>query len=208
MKHTIKERGVYCWVIIVFVMFCIHCYQIGQIPCGINVDEMGMGYDAWCLSNYGTDRYLNSFPVYLINFSGGQSALYAYLCAPFVYFLGISATVLRIPAVIFSFVTLFFSVRIADYIWGSKKVNLLVGLLYTVSPVFLMLSRVGLDCNLMLGMSTCFLYLLIRAVDTKRYRDFLNAGIAGGVLLYSYVLSHIVMPLFIVMVISYLFYVT
>ncbi len=207
MKHTIKERGVYCWVIIVFVMFCIHCYQIGQIPCGINVDEMGMGYDAWCLSNYGTDRYLNSFPVYLINFSGGQSALYAYLCAPFVYFLGISATVLRIPAVIFSFVTLFFSVRIADYIWGSKKVNLLVGLLYTVSPVFLMLSRVGLDCNLMLGMSTCFLYLLIRAVDTKRYRDFLNAGIAGGVLLYSYVLSHIVMPLFIVMVISYLFYV-
>ena len=46
MKHTIKERGVYCWVIIVFVMFCIHCYQIGQIPCGINVDEMGMGYDA------------------------------------------------------------------------------------------------------------------------------------------------------------------
>jgi len=203
----LKDKRIYGWIFIILVTVFIHCFRIGQIPCGINVDEMGMGYDAWCLSNYGTDRYLNSFPVYLINFSGGQSALYAYLCAPFVHFFGISAAVLRIPAVIFCFITLFFSVRIADLIWKNKNINLFVGILYMVSPVFLMLSRVGLDCNLMLGMSAMFVYLLLKAVDVGRYRDFLLAGIVGGLVLYSYVLSHMSMPLFIVLVMIYLLYI-
>ena len=207
MRKLFKRKEIYCWTVIVIVMTFIHCFRIGNLPCGINVDEMGMGYDAWCLSNYGTDRYLNSFPVYLINFSGGQSALYAYLCAPFVHLFGISATVLRIPAIIFSFITLFFSVQIANRIWNSKKVNLLVALLYTVFPVFLMLSRIGLDCNLMLGMSTMFLYFVLKAVDTGKYRDFFIAGLVGGVLLYSYVLSHMIMPLFVIFLVLYLIYV-
>lgn len=196
-----------CWAAIIAAMAFIHCFRIGSLPCGINVDEMGMGYDAWCLANYGTDRYMNSFPVYLINFSGGQSALYAYLCAPFVYLFGISAWVLRMPAVIFSFITLFFSVRIADYIWTDKNINLLTGFLYTIFPVFLMLSRIGLDCNLMLGMSAMFLYFVLRAVNTGKTRDFFIAGIAGGMLLYSYILSHIGMPVFVLCLAAYLIYI-
>ena len=105
-KEKVKEYSI--WGILIFVCIIMHVYRIGDLPYGIQCDEMGMGYDAWCLANYGTDRYLNSFPVYLINFSGGQSALYAYLCAPFVYFFGFSATVFRIPIVICSFVTIFF----------------------------------------------------------------------------------------------------
>ena len=136
MRKLLKRKETYCWTVIIIVMTFIHCFRIESLPCGINVDEMGMGYDAWCLANYGTDRYLNSFPVYLINFSGGQSALYAYLCAPLVYLFGISAAVLRIPAIVFAFITLFFSVKIAKYIWNSQKVNLLVGLLYTVFRFF------------------------------------------------------------------------
>lgn len=70
-----------------------------------------------------------------------------------------------------------------------------------------MLSRIGLDCNLMLGMSAMFLYLLIKAVDSGKYQDYFVAGIAGGLLLYSYVLSHMAMPLFILLVMLYLLYV-
>ena len=160
-----KKKYNMCWIALITVMAFIHCFRIGSIPYGINVDEMGMGYDAWCLANFGTDRYLKTFPVYLINFGGGQSALYAYLCAPFVYIFGISAVTLRIPAIIFAFMTLFFSVKIADCIWNDKRMNLLVGLIYTMSPVFLMLSRIGLDCNLMLGMATMYIYFLIKTIN-------------------------------------------
>lgn len=206
MKDFFKKKENLCWLGIISVTLFIHCFRIGDIPYGINVDEMGMGYDAWCLSHYGTDRYLNSFPIYLINFSGGQSALYAYLCAPFVYLFGVSAAVLRIPAVLFSFITFFFAIRITDFLWHNKKINMLTGFLYAIFPVFLLLSRIGLDCNLMLGMSAIFIYCLIKAINTGRYRDFVLAGLAGGGILYSYVLSHMLLPLFLLLLISYLLY--
>jgi hypothetical protein len=182
----------------------MHCYKIGEIPYGLNVDEAGMGYDSWCLANWGVDRYLNSYPVYLINFAGGQSALYAYVCMPFVYLWGINTVTVRIPAVIASFLTLFFLVLIAKRIWNNKAVCLILAMIYTVSPVFTMLFRIGLDCNLMLCVSTIFLYSLIVAIDNQKKVSFIVAGIAGGVVLYSYVLSHIVMPLFLIFVIIYL----
>jgi len=56
----------------------------------------------------------------------------------------------------------------------------------------------------MLGMSAMFLYLLIRAVRNGKDRDFFLAGIVGGLLLYSYVLSHMVMPLFLFLLVIYL----
>lgn len=206
-EEYIKTIKNWCsWFAIIIVFTFIHCFRIGSIPYGINVDEMGMGYDAWCLSMFGTDRYLNSFPVYLINFSGGQSALYAYLCAPLVKAFGISATVLRIPAIIFSFVTLFFAVKIANFLWNDTRMNLLVGFLYMIFPVFLMLSRIGLDCNLMLGMSAAFLYFILNAVERQRNQDYLLAGVSGGLLLYSYVISHMVLPVFLLLLVIILIF--
>lgn len=199
-----KKYYYFGWTVILITMIFMHCFRLGDIPYGINVDEMGMGYDAWCLSHFGTDRYLNSFPVYLINFSGGQSALYAYLCAPFVYFFGISATVLRIPAAIFSFITLIFLVKIVNLLFENSYLNLLTGAIYVISPVFTMLSRIGLDCNLMLGMSAVFMYFFIKACKTGMKRDNILSGIFGGILLYSYVLSHIAMPAFLLLAIIYM----
>lgn len=199
-----KKYYYFSLAVILIIMIFMHLFRLGDIPYGINVDEMGMGYDAWCLSHFGTDRYLNSFPVYLINFSGGQSALYAYLCAPFVYFFGISATVLRIPAAIFSFITLIFLVKTVNLLFESKYLNLITGIIYTISPVFVMLSRIGLDCNLMLGMSAMFLYCFMKACKSERKRDYVITGITGGILLYSYVLSHMVMSVFLIVSIIYM----
>ncbi len=192
------------WGALAVVFLFIHCYKLGEIPYGINVDEMGMAYDAWCLSHYGTDRYLNSFPVYLTNYGGGQSALYAYLCAPFVYVLGITTVAIRIPAVLFSVLTLVYLVKTADLIWHNKLFNYLVALFYTIAPVFLFLARIGLDCNLMLGAMTVFLYYFLKAVKNGQNRDFVLAGIFGGMVLYTYVLSHLMIPVFLIITFCYL----
>ena len=45
---------------------------LGKIPIGINVDEAGTMYDAYTIANYGTDRFGNAYPVYFINYGGGQ----------------------------------------------------------------------------------------------------------------------------------------
>ena len=67
-------------ILVCFAVFT-RLYKIEELLNGLHVDEVGMGYDAFCIANYGVDRYLHHFPVYMINFGGGQSALYTYLAA-------------------------------------------------------------------------------------------------------------------------------
>ena len=81
-------------------------YKIEELLNGLHVDEVGMGYDAFCIANYGVDRYLHHFPVYMINFGGGQSALYTYLAAIIVKILGLNTLAIRLPGVILSFISI------------------------------------------------------------------------------------------------------
>ena len=63
-----------CLIKTIYFLFCfilaviVRTYKISDIPFGIHLDEAGMCYDAWSLQKYHVDRWLNSFPVYLINF--------------------------------------------------------------------------------------------------------------------------------------------
>lgn len=203
-KHQQKSYYI-ATVLLGLICIFMHIYCLGSIPYGIHCDEMGMGYDAWCLANFGIDRYQNSFPVYLINFSGGQSALYAYLCMPFVKLFGFTTWAFRAPIAIFALITVFFAWKLTSLIWPKQKwMKVIVLGIYTICPVFTMLHRIGLDCNLMLGMGTVFLYLLVKAINTGTARAYIKAGIVAGVLLYTYVLSHVALPIFLVCVIAYL----
>ena len=61
-----------------------------------------MAYDAFCLSKFMVDRALNKFPVYFVNFGGGQSILYGYVTAIFIKLYGFNLISIRITAVIFN----------------------------------------------------------------------------------------------------------
>ena len=193
------------YFVLIGSMIFVHTFRLGDIPYGINVDEMGMGYDSWCLAHFGVDRYLNSFPLYLINFSGGQSSLYAYLCIPFIKLLGLNVVAMRIPAVIFGFLTAFYGYRLTRLIWPEKReYHLLFIFFYTVFPVFTMLHRIGLDCNLSLGATTLFLFCFVRAIQSEKMKDFIVSGFACGLVLYAYALNYFLIPLFLILTLCYL----
>ena len=85
----------------------MHVWQLNEIPYDMVTDEVSMGYDAWSLANYGVDRNLDSWPVYLKNYGGGQSAMYAWLCALLIKLTGtVNAAVIRLPAALFGLLTL------------------------------------------------------------------------------------------------------
>ncbi len=202
MGDTVKRRIFY---ISLFVIFLItRLWQLTTLPAGMHIDEAGMAYDAWCLANWGVDRHLKSWPVYLMNFSSGQSSLYAFLCAFLFRIFGYSMWMVRMPSVIFSFLTFVFGVKIAKRLYPNHIFpSLLVGGLIVIAPYFIMAGRLGLDCNLMLGVSTIFLYSFMMAIETqKRWRYFVT-GLIGGILLYSYVLTYIVLPLFLLFSLIY-----
>lgn len=188
-------------LIILTLFFAMHVFKISQVPNGINIDEMGMAIDAWSIANFGHDRFQNSFPLYLVNYGFGQSTLYCYLTAFFIKIFGFKLWVIRLPAIIFSAVTLIFGMKIIQCRFPKAKYyKYILGIFYLILPYFTMQSRFGLDCNIMLGMSTLFLYYLIKAMKNEKNLSFFVAGCLAGFTLYTYILSYLIMPLFLILI--------
>lgn len=173
---------------------------LDRLPLGMHLDEAGMAYDALSLANYGVDRYLKPWPLYLINYNAGQSSLYAFLCAGLFKLFGYNIWLVRLPAVFFSFLTLVFGMKLTKRIYPDRVfLPLLTGCLVTFCPYFVLSSRFGLDCNLMLGASAVFLYFMHTAVETGETGRYVAAGLSGGILLYTYALSYAILPIFLLL---------
>ncbi len=203
-----KKYIPYFLVICIMGLFALtRLWHLTTLPSGLHIDEASMAYDAWCLAEYGVDRNLDSFPIYLKNFGGGQSILYAYLCALLFRIFGYHEILIRIPAVVFSFLTLFYGMKISKKIYPNfTYLPLVTGVLVVICPYFIMAGRFGLDCNLMLGMSAVFLYYFECAISSGKRKDYIIAGITGGLVLYTYALSYIIVPIFLFLSLLYVIY--
>lgn len=190
----------------IFILFGFtRLWKLTDLPYGLHIDEAAMTYDAWCLSQYGVNRSLQPWPVYLPNFWGGQSALYTYLCALLFRIFGYSKWLIRLPAVLVSLLNLLFGMKLTARLYPKKPyLPVAVGGLLVICPYFIMASRFGLDCNLMLGMSTFFLYCFVTAVESGKTGRYVLAGTAGGLLLYAYALTYLIVPIFLLLAFVYL----
>ena len=182
------------------LVFITRIYKFGEITSFIQVDEAGAAYDAYCLAEYGVDRYLNSYPLYLINFGGGQSVLYAYATIPFIKLLGTNIIAYRLPELIFFLMGIVVCYILVNKV-KDKKTALLYTFLVIISPWNIEASRQGLDCNLLAPMFMLDLLLLINA---KKNYQYIIAGISIGITLYTYCLSWLLIPAFLAVYIIYM----
>lgn len=191
------------WIIFVIILFVTVIYKFGEIPTYIGVDEAGMVYDAINLAEYGTDRYMNSFPLYLTNFGSGQSSLCAYLVVLCIKLFGANMISYRLPTLLIYLMSV-----IVSYLFISKAKNKKLALLFTfliiTCPWNISNARMALDCNLYAGLFMLDLYLLNRAEKNYQY---LLAGISIGVTLYTYCLSWITIPFFLLIWAIYMLYI-
>ena len=197
-KHYIK-------IIIIFLILILvsRIYKFGTLPLAIGVDEAGAAYDAYSLANYGVDRYLNSYPVYLINFGGGQSALYAYLNALLIKLTGQeNIFISRLPELLMFLMAIFVSYKLVEK-KQDRKTAIVFTFLIIVCPWLILQSRYGLDCYLLGPMFIFDLYLLENA---KKSWHYIIAGISVGITLYAYSLSWIIMPAFLLAWVIYHLY--
>ncbi|WP_029232810.1 ArnT family glycosyltransferase [Butyrivibrio sp. VCB2006] len=210
-NKTAEEKAKLYKIAIILVLLlgiAVKCIKFGVLMDQTQSDEMGSGYDAYCLLHYGTDRYGYSWPVYFINYGGGQNALYTYVCVLTIKLLGYSKFAIRLPALLFSalggiFGTLLTGQLIKDTN-KSHKAMLLFAILYAVAPYTFMASRFALESNLMFSCSTVFLYFLVRAHREKKNLFYLLSGIFAGITLYTYAIAYIVLPVMLFLSIIYM----
>lgn len=195
------------WVCLYFttiglVFLLTRLIQITVLPKGMHIDEISMGYNAWCLSEFGTDRYGVSFPVYFANAGSGQSSLYVYIAALLSKIFGYSLFVLRIVSVMFGAILLIFGTKAAYEMFGLRC-SLITAAVIDIMPLFLMSERWAFDCNAMLPMMAMFLYFFVKLIKTKKTRFAVAAGITFGITMYSYILAVMMLPVFLVLAVVY-----
>ena len=204
------EKNFYKLTVLLFLITAFtSVFRLGEIPYGLNVDEAGMAYDAISLVNYGVDRYLKPYPVYFINFGGGQNAMYTYLSALLINFFGYSPAIIRIPAValrLCSFIAIYFILKSdwKEHACQHYDRTLIFLFLFSVCPYFIMQSRWGLESNLLVGFFTISICLLVYAIRNNDAKLFFVSGISFGLTLYTYALSYIIIPLFLFWLLIYL----
>ena len=205
-KNTIDKYYKKIVILLFILVIFTSIYKLMSIPNGIMVDEAGMYYDARLIARFGYDRYFNRFPVYLVNFGGGQGAMYAYLVALLIKIFGNHLILMRIPQVLFriiSFISAYYLVKNDD----DKLKRLVFLSLFAIIPFFIMESRWGLDCNLLFSFMTISTSLFFNAIIKNNNRLLFISGIFWGLTLYTYALSYIIIPLFLIITFIYLLYI-
>lgn len=181
MKNLCKQNW---YQITLLFLFCVtvflRFYKLTVLPDVLHIDEAALGYNSWCLANYGTDRYLNVLPFYPQNFYGGQSPLYTYLVVLLIKFFGkgnLSVFLVRFPAAFASLLLWITGTRSMSLIFDNKKITLAAALFLCFCPYFVMSGRYALDCNLMLCCISCSVLVLLVYLKTGKLHTLLLSGV-------------------------------
>lgn len=189
---------------ILFLLFLFtRFYRLGEVPGTMHIDEYGMLYDAYCLANYQVDRYMVRFPVYLINFGGGQNALYTYLTAIIFSLFGFSVFYMRLAAVLSGALCFIFAYLTGREIVGKRLTALIAPFLVTVLPYFFLAERWGLESHLLASYLTMAVFFVFKAAKTGKMRYYIAAGLSCGITLYTYAIVWMLIPCFMLLVLLY-----
>ncbi len=197
---------------IVFVLLLaalLRLYNIGNVPPSPSLDEVSIGYNAHSILKTGADEYGTKFPLLLRAYDDWRPALYVYFVIPFVWILGLTATAVRLPSVIFSIITVYITYLLAKEIFDEKRwvtkisnwtidAPLVAALLLAVSPWHIYLSRLGHEVSLGLAFIVFGVFAFLRAIHNKKQSFLLIcSAFFFGLSLYTYQSQKVIVPVFV-----------
>ena len=183
---------------LVFILFLLgtflRFYRIGLLPNGLQQDEASIGYEAYCLANFGTDRNGYPFPVYPITWgSGGGSPLLIYLNVITTKLFGSNVFALRFVPAFLGSLTLVLFYLLLRKMWNERIA--LAGLaVLALTPWHIVLSRWSLDSNTMPFWLCLATLLFVMAVRSQKTWQYCLAAAAYSLCLYSYGAANVVIP--------------
>lgn len=191
--------------VIIVIGALVRLIQLGYIPGwgGVAQDEAFAGYEAYSLLHFGIDSHGYHMPVYLEAWGSGMNALETYLEIPFIGLLGLNSLSIRIPQLIIG-------ILILPAFYGCCKLVRnesfgLIGLfILAVSPWHIMMSRWGLEANLLPAFMVFGTYFLLKTTKNKLY--IYASMVCYGFALYCYAAAWPVIPLIIGCCLLYLLF--
>jgi len=176
MPRFLKRPG---WALVAITLLgaALRCVAIDRLPPGLYHDEAYNGLDALNVLRGETPLY---FPA-----NNGREPLFIYLCSLSVAVLGPSPGALRIVSALLGTLTIPATWWLGRTLCGNR-VGLLAAVLVAASVWPLNLSRVALRAVASPLLIAVFLALLWRGLNERRALTMVWAGLAYGLLFYTY----------------------
>lgn len=168
--------------------------RLAEHPAGILPDEAYGAYNAWGLMTEGMDSRGYFYPVYFVAWGSGMSVLYSYMAIPLFRVFGSSIFVYRLPQAILGIVSVYAFYLLVKELW-DERLGCFAALALAVNPWHIMNTRFALDANMAPGMFLLGLVCLMFALKGK-YIFFLGSALFFGATIYSYALTWLMLPLF------------
>jgi len=166
------------FIAIVLLAIFFRFYKLNTLPPGLHPDEAANGLDIFkILQN-------NDFRV-IYNTNGPREALFFYLQAIFVYFMGNTILALRMaPALfgVFSVIVLYFATKE----WFSRRTALVTAFFFAISPWVVTIQRDGFRASMVPFFLALLLYFGAKAYKTNKTIFYIFAAISLGLGFYTY----------------------
>lgn len=189
--------------LILFIGSFVRLILLGKYPIGFNQDEASIGYETYSLITNGIDRHGMSYPVNFISWGSGQNVLYAYLSYPIIKILGLNVLSTRLLMALVGCLTLLVLYIFLNKAF-NKKESLIFLFIFAILPWHILKSRWALESNLFPDLIIYSLILIYFGLKNKKKRYFIISSIILGISTYSYGTSYLFVPLFLIILYSYL----
>lgn len=161
---------------VILAALALRSFDLNRLPNGLHWDEMDTGYQAYSLLRTGRDYFGRSLPFFTHSFADWRTPVFIYSAVPSVALFGLSSTSVRLPAVVWSVLSLLALYVLANRAFaslsqlrfGSWSLNIghIATLLLAASPWHLQYSRqsvetISLLTTLLVALS-CFFVALTR----------------------------------------------
>lgn len=185
----------YKLLLILLIAIMSRTILLGTYPGGIHADEAFAGYEAYSMTNFGTDSWGYEHPVYLSVWGSGMSALESYLMIPFVALWGLNSVTVKIPQALLGILTVYVFYLLLKKI-TNKNIAYWGAFLLAISPWHIMMSRFAMDCNIAPALIILGIYFAICGIEKPCY--LLLSAVFWGFSLYAYAVNWLFAPIFLV----------
>lgn len=142
-------------LLILFAATFLRLYKMDQVPHGLYIDEVSIGYNAYTILTKGVDEHGVRYPLFFEAFGEYKMPVPIYLTAGSIALFGKNDFAVRFPSAVFGIATVLLLYLTVKKLFHKESIALLSAFLLTITPWHIQFSRGYFEANIAL-----FFYLL------------------------------------------------
>jgi len=195
-RFLVRYRKLFFAVSLVLA-YAIYLAGLKNNPPGFFVDEPSIAYNAYTISQTGTDEHGIYWPVYFRAFGEYKNPAYIYMLAALFKITGPSVLAARLLSATLGYAAALLLGLMVLRLSGSHIIAIFIGITALVTPWLFQLSRLVFEATLVPLTLIVFLSALYHAYSKKRWRllDSIIVAATLGLFTYTYSICRLLGPL-------------